>query len=313
MVKVQQHILKGTSGFLEYYKTLFSDETSFTDWLATLEYTNPPVLRFSKANTNKLEQLWKNANLPWKTLEWYAQAVYWPSILPFGTILPGYEEHLFYPMNASSLIPVLALDPQSNETVLDACAAPGGKTLMIADHMQSQKLPLAGELIANDNATQRRFKLQHTIHDYGYDKNIKIIQRPAETLFKTYPNYFDKILLDAPCSSEKHVYTHEKYLKQWSYSRIKSLKQRQIALLSGLFLALKPGGTIVYSTCATTPEENELVIKTILKKKESNIKLLPWVLNCPGESGIDLPTARRIWPTKNGLDPMFIAVLQRVS
>ncbi|MFA5995534.1 MAG: RsmB/NOP family class I SAM-dependent RNA methyltransferase [Patescibacteria group bacterium] len=197
-----------------------------------------------------------------------------------------------YHLNAASLLPVQALNPQHGDIVLDACAAPGGKALYIAEAIGK-----TGKLIANDISPARRFRMKQLFLDWDYAvetrHGVSLLGKPAETLFKIYPNYFDKILVDAPCSSEKHVWNSPKHLAQWSYSRIKQLKQRQIALLSGLFLALKPGGTMVYSTCAITPEENEQVVEKLLKKRGDVLQLIEQI---------------RVWPQPDkNLDPMFVA------
>ncbi|MDP3970647.1 MAG: RsmB/NOP family class I SAM-dependent RNA methyltransferase [bacterium] len=312
------HKLQGKSGFIEYYRSLFTEseqEIFFKD----LQRSSLPILRFKADDEEHLKKLWQKSHLDWETLSWYKYAVKWPKQIPFTDELPGFNDHLFFPMNASSLLPVLALDPQPKELILDACAAPGGKALFI-----SQLLNKKDELYLNDTSKARRMRLLRIMDDYDC-KNIKVLGRKAETLFKTYPNYFDKILADVPCSSEKHVFRNEAHLVQWSTSRIKSLHRRQVAIISGLFLALKPGGKLVYSTCAVTPEENEAVVDILLKKKGKKIKLINFNINAPGSIGwpgeykqdFDLSKIKRVTPHrldkehKEIMDPMFVAVFER--
>lgn len=299
---------QGQQGFFKYYRSLFSTQDAFEDCFKNLHPPTLPILRFNPCNEHSLKELWAARGLPWKTLDWYPHALLWPEAIPPGTMLPGYEEHLFYPMNASSLLPVLALDVRHGETILDACAAPGGKALFIGEQLST-----SGRLVANDASPERGRRLRQILIDYGFS-GVEVWHRKAEILFKIHPDAFDKILLDAPCSSEKHVLSSPTHLARWSYGRIRQLKQRQIALLSGLFLALKPGGRLVYSTCALTPEENEEVVGLFLKKKKGQAKLLPWSLpELPGGPGIDLTSVRRVWPDGCLLDPMFVAVFEKIA
>jgi 16S rRNA C967 or C1407 C5-methylase (RsmB/RsmF family) len=282
--------------FYAYYETLFGDQWgAIWDGLHT---RRRPILRFAPENEEVLHALFTEHQLEWELLEWFPHAVWWPKSAPLDSELPGNAEHLFYVMSPSSLVPVLALDPQPHETLLDACAAPGGKALFIADYTHKQ-----ARLTANDTSPDRRRRMQDIFFDYNHGE-IRVSSQKAETLFKQQPDYYDRILLDAPCSSEMHVVRNQHYLDQWTPGRSRSLQYRQIALLSGLFEALKPGGRIVYSTCAVTPEEDEKIVAKFLKKKKDRVRQLPWTLPCPGP---------RILPHTDNLDPMFVAIFERVS
>lgn len=311
----------GKEAFEAYYQTFFFDSQTFQQFLNTLRTPSQPILRFHPKNESALRALWGAHGFTWKTLSWYAYALLWPSEAEPDTILPGYTDHLFYPMNASSLIPVLALDvqPDADQHILDACAAPGGKTVCIAERAGKN-----ATIIANDTSPQRRNRLRTLLEEY-HAPEVRVIGKKAETLFLQYPHAFDRILADVPCSSEKHVYNSPAHLVQWSPARIRQLKQRQLAIVSGLFEALKPGGKLVYSTCAITPEENEEVIAQLLKKKKQRIRLCEWTLSCPGSSGwstskteqVNLSSVRRILPHVNEYgeqyDPMFVAILECVE
>jgi len=282
--------------FIAHYQKLFPSDWPAL-WQALQEYRKP-ILRVSPNNVAALRALFTSAHLEWSPLSWYNNAIEWPASAPLDTELPGNADHLFYVMSASSLVPVLALDPQPGETILDACAAPGGKTLVIADLMQGK-----GRLIANDSSPDRRRRMQDVFRQYE-QPTIEVWGKKGETLFRQYPGGFDRILLDAPCSSEIHVIRNPHYLGQWTPGRTRSLQYRQIALLSGLFEALKIGGRIVYSTCAVTPEEDEQIVVKLLKKKKDRVRMLPWSLPCPGP---------RILPHSDNLDPMFVAIFERVA
>ena len=294
MSKKKQKII-GQEAFEKHYSSLFSDTNDRSDFFTSLQKESYPILRILPQYVETVHMLWEQADLSWNSVSWYPFAIHWPKNIEKGTHLPGYDEGYLYPMNASSLIPPLALQATNEDTILDACAAPGGKTLFIADLIHA---PVQQKITANDSSPDRRRRLQETIERYGHIENIHIIGKKAETLFKQYPDHFTRILADVPCSSEKHVYNSKKHLKQWTPARIRQLKQRQIAILSGLFEALAPGGRLVYSTCAITPEENEEVIQTLLKKKKDRIRLIhlqqelpdiPHLSGIAGEKEITFP------------------------
>lgn len=307
---------RGGQAFHHYYSQLFPDPQEFAQFILSLRHSNLPILRFHPDHREQLQNLWQQASLDWQTLPWYPSAVLWPQGVPMGTSLPGYAEKRLYPMNPSSLLPPLTLNPQPGDLVLDACAAPGGKTLVMWQQMQGR-----GQLIANDVSRNRCQLMKGIFHDYQAS-DITIFNHSAQNLDLQFPQVFDKILLDAPCSSEKHVYRSRPHLQQWSPARIKHLRRRQLQLLSGLLKALKPGGLLVYSTCAITPEENELVIAEFLAKHSQEVTQISgdFPSAAPRQSGFSLPSTgtfdpnlvHRILPHRQpGFDPMFIATLQK--
>jgi 16S rRNA C967 or C1407 C5-methylase (RsmB/RsmF family) len=301
----------GKSAFEAYYHRLFPNQVEFDSFLQALTAHRLPILRFHPHNQTKLQALWQQQGIPFETLDWYPYAALWPKTIPYGQIIPGYTEHLFYPMNASSLLPVLSLDPQPGEYILDACAAPGGKALFISELLNTNTL------VANDLSRARRDRMKTIFRNYNRD--IAVWGMKAELICKKAPEAFDKILLDAPCSSEAHIYSNAEELAKWSENRVRGLKKRQVGLLGGVWHALKPGGRVVYSTCAITPEENEWVVGQFLKKKKGSAILETCDLRCPGITGFDgeYPTSfdlthvRRVMPQHHNLDPMFVAVFRK--
>lgn len=271
--------LKGKAGFTEYY----------AEQLGLLDFEPKPVILPHPQLLPALQRLWMEQGLTMQPIEWYPTAWYWPAELPLGSELPGYVEGLFYVLNAASLKPVVALNVQADETILDACAAPGGKTVAIAHQLND-----TGRLDCTDSSSARVQRLRTTVQSLGYS-NITTTVRKAETIFKKLPNHYDGILLDAPCSSEKHVWHNEHYLGEWSYSRIKRLKQQQIALLNGLWLALKPGGRIVYVTCALNKEENEGVMADFQQRHPEG----------------KITQQERIIPDSELFDPLFYARIEK--
>jgi 16S rRNA (cytosine1407-C5)-methyltransferase len=153
-------------------------------------------------------------------------------------------------MDRASILAAMSLNLPETGLVLDACAAPGGKSLVIASRMEERT-----NLISNERSAERRRRLQAVLEghlDGETRKRIKVSGFDAAALGgrETERNRFDAILLDAPCSSERHVIKSPEALSQWTDVRPRSLSRQQWALLSSCFLLLAPGGTLVYATGA---------------------------------------------------------------
>ncbi len=173
------------------------------------------------------------------------------------------EQGEVYVQNAASWLPVLALNPQPGENILDVCAAPGGK----ASHIQALTLNQS-TLTCNDNSKPRLLSLQRNMERLGAVASYTLCDA-AKISQKFAAEAFDKILLDAPCSGEGLMTLlpgDEKLFDSWSVAHIRRLSQLQKKILTQAWKLLKPGGTLVYSTCTTAPEENEVVVDYLLRK-----------------------------------------------
>jgi 16S rRNA C967 or C1407 C5-methylase (RsmB/RsmF family) len=168
-----------------------------------------------------------------------------------------------YIQNAASWLPVLALDPKPQDIILDVCAAPGGKASYIQAITANQS-----KLTCNDNSKPRLLKLQRNMERLGAEASYALAD--ATRLSKKFePETFDKILLDAPCSGEGLMTLDDmKLFDSWSVAHIRRLSGLQKKILSESWQLLKPGGTLVYSTCTMAPEENEAVLDYFLRKHE---------------------------------------------
>jgi len=187
-----------------------------------------------------------------------------------------YLENKIYIQELSSMIPALILEPKKNENILDVCAAPGSKTTQMAAITNN-----GAHIVAVEKARTRFFKMKEIIEQQGA-KNIRTILEDANYLPVKYPefiNYFDKILLDAPCSNEASIdLSHPSTLKYWSKSEARHISKLQKGLMNTALKMLKPGGILVYSTCTYSVEENELVLDWILNKRD-DIKIEKFSLN----------------------------------
>jgi 16S rRNA (cytosine1407-C5)-methyltransferase len=173
----------------------------------------------------------------------------------------AYREGWLYVQSLSSLVPVLILDPQPGEQVLDLTAAPGSKTTQIACLMREQ-----GRLVANDNNRIRLFKLKANLALQGATE-VEVWRLDGERVGRLHPERFDRVLLDAPCSAEGRFQTGEpKTFRYWKPAKIREMVHKQRRLLASGIAALKAGGVLVYSTCTFAPEENEGVIAWALKR-----------------------------------------------
>ncbi len=162
---------------------------------------------------------------------------------------PLVVDGVVYLQGLASMLPARVLDPQPGECILDMCAAPGGKTLMIADLMRDE-----GEIVANDASRTRLFKLTALLERYGVTC-VKTNCSKGEFLWRTYTNSFDRVLVDAPCSMDLPRSARER----------KALARQQTYLLRSALACVAPGGRVVYATCTSAHEENEGVVSWILE------------------------------------------------
>ncbi len=170
-----------------------------------------------------------------------------------------------YFLDPASVEAANTLNVLPGESVLDLCAAPGGKSLLLALALKGE-----GRLVSNDISPSRRERLQKVLREHLNERDYSIVSvygHDAARWGLYEKGLYDKILCDVPCSSERHVIKSPKHLAQWSESRIKTLATRQFAILASALDALKVGGTLIYSTCAITPKENDAVIEKLFKKR----------------------------------------------
>lgn len=175
--------------------------------------------------------------------------------------LPEYEKGLFYIQSLASMLPVIVLDPQPGEKILDMCAAPGSKTTQIAALTGNK-----AEITAGEDDYTRAKKLESVLEQF-HVKNVDLKITDGRKHGRLTPFTYDKVLLDAPCSGEGLIYLRSaSALRFWSIRKSKILALLQRDLIESAFRALKTGGTLVYSTCTLEPAENEGIVSFLLDR-----------------------------------------------
>lgn len=168
-----------------------------------------------------------------------------------------------YYMDRASIMAAASL-PSGGHNILDMCAAPGGKSLVIASLMEND-----AHLTCNDSSLARYKRLVKTLDSclpLGVRRRVSATCKDAASLCRRATASYDRILLDSPCSSERHVMTDAKYISLWTPARIKSLAMTQWALISSAWRMLEAGGCLLYCTCALCHEENDIIIERLLRK-----------------------------------------------
>jgi 16S rRNA (cytosine1407-C5)-methyltransferase len=222
----------------------------------------------------------------------------------------------FYYMQAlTSMLPPLVLNPSSKDLVLDLCSAPGSKTTQIAEMMDNK-----GVLIANELEMDRIKALVFNLDKMNF-LNYGVVNSRGEILSKYYNSYFDKILVDAPCSGLGIIQKKNEVGKWWSLERVNNLCEIQNKLLVSAVKMLKVGGELVYSTCSLTPEENELIINRILEKYPVDVEAVDMSIKhhkgLTEYQGVKLDkrlnNAVRIFPWEVDSDGFFLIKLKKVN
>ncbi len=211
------------------------------------------------------------AGIPFTPLGWYPDAGWVSHDLREQLLAsPAYAEQKIYVQNQSSMVPPLVLDPQPGERVLDLAAAPGSKTLQLACLMAQE-----GEIAAVDAVKKRFYKLRDNLETQGASE-VRTFLKDGRSVWKNRPEYFDRVLLDAPCSSEGRFHVSEpESFAYWSPRKVKEMAHKQKRLLYSAIQSVRPGGTVVYSTCSYGPEENEMIVDAQLRRFGDAIEVVP--------------------------------------
>ncbi len=259
---------------------------------ALLEWNNTPPKTFARNNTlkadpGKLLTQWRDENVDYDFVrrDWFGEnLIFELKAHPPLSFVPSFQQGLFYIQDPSTLLAVRELDPQPGETILDFCAAPGGKTTVIAQWMNNQ-----GRIVANDVSKERSKLVEENC--------VRLGATCVETVstFNLQPSTFDRVLVDAPCSNTGVMRRRVDLRWRIQPEEIQRLRTIQLDLLRQVASAVKPGGVLVYSTCSLEPEENSEGVKEFLRE----------------QPGFRLERERELLPFADGVDGAYVAALVR--
>ena len=279
--------------FLERIQAQLGEE--YKDFLRSLERPRAVALRFNPLKGEAPRMDFVMDPVPWEPRGYY----YDPEARPGLHIY--HEAGVYYLQEASAMAPVQLLDPQPGEKICDLCAAPGGKTTQIAGRMLGE-----GFLLCNEINPKRAKILSRNIERMAVPNALVTNEHP-ETLAKRFPGFFDRVLVDAPCSGEGMFRKEEAAVTDWSEETVAMCAHRQGEILHSAARMVRPGGRLVYSTCTFAPEEDELAVAAFL---EAHPEFTPEPVEAPwfvaGEN-----SSFRMWPHKLLGEGHFAAVLKK--
>jgi tRNA (cytosine49-C5)-methyltransferase len=299
--------------FIERYSSL-------TDFEKFKKYSLSFPRKAIRVNTLKIsiDELKSRISSDWslQQVPWCKEGFWIKNIKTGRRDIGNLVEHplgYIYVQEASSMIPPVVLDPKPGEIVLDMCAAPGSKTTQIASMMKNK-----GLLFANDIEGVRLAPLGINLQRIGVTNVILTLMYGQGYLNSGI--VFDKILVDAPCSGTGTISKSPGTLKMWNPAMIKRIASTQKKLIETAYKILKPGGTMVYSTCSNEPEEDEGVVSWLLDQY-SDACLMPINLEINSSDPIkefesevyhkDINKCLRIWPQDNNTEGFFVAKIYK--
>lgn len=271
--------------------------SEYPAFLESLERPRAVALRFNPMKGERPVLPFVGAPVPWEPEGFY----YDPETRPGLHVY--HEAGVYYLQEASAMAPVALLDPKPGERVCDLCAAPGGKTTQIAGRMLGQ-----GFLVCNEINPKRAKILSRNIERMGV-ANALVTNEHPETLASRFPGFFDRVLVDAPCSGEGMFRKEEAAVTDWSQETVQMCARRQREILDSAARLVRPGGRLVYSTCTFAPEEDEETVAAFLEAHPEFTPEpveAPWFV--PGENA-----SYRMWPHKLLGEGHFAAVLRKTQ
>ncbi len=303
------------AAFLERMKALLGPE--FAEFRDALREPSPPGLR---VNTLKItpEAFQNLTGWRLKPIPWCPEGFWLDESDSRAGKHPYHWAGLYYLQEPSAMAAVEALAPKPGERILDLCAAPGGKATHITAKLQG-----SGLLVANDPVWSRAGILADNLARFGA-RDIMVVSEYPDRLAPALAGFFDRVLVDAPCSEEGMFRRSTQARRAWSPKTVAGCARRQLRILDNAAEMVAGGRMLTYSTCTFSPEENEDVIARFLLA-HPNFELVPVRLPGVREPGrrdwCSLPEARhiplehavRLWPHRIQGDGHFIAVMRRTD
>ena len=281
--------------FLQRMKHQLGEE--YEDFLKSLERPRAVALRFNPLKGEAPRLDFVEQPVPWEPMGYYYDPQSRPGLHVY------HESGVYYLQEASAMAPVALLDPQPGERICDLCAAPGGKTTQIAGRMLGE-----GFLLCNEINPKRAKILSRNIERMAVSNALVTNEHP-DILSKRFPGFFDRVLVDAPCSGEGMFRKEEAAVTDWSQETVEMCARRQAEILHSAAAMVRPGGRLVYSTCTFAPEEDEQAVAAFLEKHPEFVPedvQAEWFV--PGENA-----SFRMWPHKLLGEGHFAAVLRKTA
>ena len=284
--------------------------SEYEEFLASYDHPRNFGLRVNvdKISPKEFEKIapFHLTKIPWTENGYYYEEQDMPARHPF------YYAGMYYLQEPSAMTPASRLVSKPGDRVLDLCAAPGGKATELGAHLHGK-----GVLVANDISASRAKALLKNIEVFGIRNSFVVNEVPAK-LAENFPEFFDKILVDAPCSGEGMFRKDPAVAKVWDSNKPFECAKRQKEIITRAAQMLAPGGDMLYSTCTFSPEENEQVIQFLLDSRDDMEirEIQPYEGFAPGRPEAangtpDLKKCVRIWPHKMAGEGHFLALLHK--
>ena len=281
--------------FLNRIKTQLGE--AYPAFLESLERPRAVALRLNPLKGESPQLPFAQEMVPWEEKGFYYDPESRPGLHPY------HEAGVYYLQEASAMSPVALLDPQLGEKILDLCAAPGGKTTQIAGRMAGE-----GLLVCNEINPKRAKILGKNIERMAVPNALVLNEHP-QNLERKFIGWFDRVLVDAPCSGEGMFRKEEAAVTDWSEETVAMCAARQAEILDSAAKMVRPGGLLVYSTCTFAPQENEEAVENFLRRHPEfapEERIAPWFT--PAGKGMF-----RLWPHKLKGEGHFAAVLRKAE
>lgn len=302
--------------FLERMEVQFRNQSEYDAFLASYQRERTYGLRYNPLKLER-ESFLEDIPLNLRKIPWAEEGFYYEADEQPGRSI-FHEAGAFYIQEPSAMAVVSALDPKPGERILDLCAAPGGKSTHIAGRMRGR-----GLLISNEIVPSRTKILSQNIERMGV-ANCVVCREEPRRLAEAFPGFFDRVLVDAPCSGEGMFRKDDTAIAEWSPENVSMCAARQRDILEYAAQTVCPGGVLLYSTCTFSVEENEGVISDFIAEHPEFVLEVPEIasdiINCSynimNEMSDDvqkLDGVIRLWPHHIEGEGHFIARLRRMG
>lgn len=291
------------------------------DYSVYKESLSRPIYKALRVNTGKIsvEDFQKLCPFHLSPIPWTQKGFYYDEKEDAPSRHPLYYAGLYYLQEPSAMVPASQIPIEEGDYVLDLCAAPGGKSTELAARIGTK-----GFLLSNDVSASRAKALIKNLEIFGA-KNVCITCETPDRLAEHFPKFFDKILIDAPCSGEGMFRKSGSMITAWEQNGVEKFVNLQRQILTEAVKMLRPGGTILYSTCTFEPDEDEEAVE-FLKKLNPDFKILPikmyegfepghpeWCQSEEARTDQDLRTTAHMFPHRVKGEGHYVSMVQDMS